>query len=348
MNKSTSERREFLLHSLAGISATTITMPRSTAQNYKPKAEFTRYQQKRRIELWGLLGDLPWSHKPKPPKLRKTEKHDGYTLEHLEMDLNGIEPVPALLLIPDKRQSKAPALIYHHWHGGTYPTGKDELLTGRKVLPAYAPVLAEKGIVTLAIDSWVFGERKHTENGNQGESDAFKKMLWQGQVLFGMMLFDEFRAVDYLTSRPEVDANRVGAFGLSMGATKAWWLAALDPRIKLCINLCCMTDFDELMKIDNLKGHGIYYYVPRLLKHFSTAQINELIVPRAHVSLNGRKDLLTPSAGVERVRDYLLPLYEKYGKAADCRIELFDCGHEELPEMRRIVTSAMDQYLVKA
>lgn len=347
MKKSTAERREFLLQSFAGIGAATITMPSSTTQNYQSKTAFTRYQQKRRKELWSLLGDLPWQHQPKPPKLRKIEKHNGFTLEHLELDLNGFEPVPALLLIPDKRQPKAPALIYHHWHGGTYPTGKDELLTGRKVLPAYAPVVAEKGIVTLAIDSWIFGERKHAEDGRQGESDAFKKMIWYGQVLFGMMLFDEFRAVDYLVSRPEVDANRIGAFGLSMGATKAWWLAALDPRIKLCIDLCCLTDFDELMKIDNLKGHGIYYYVPRLLKHFSTAQINELIVPRAHVSLNGRRDLLTPPAGVERVRDHLLPLYEKFGKAEDCRIELFDCGHEELPEMRRIVTSAMDKYLSK-
>ena len=45
-----------------------------------------------------------------------------------------------------------------------------------------------------------------------------------------------------------------------MGSTKAWWLAALDPRVKLCIDLCCLTDYEELIKIDNLKGHGIYYY----------------------------------------------------------------------------------------
>lgn len=339
------ERREFLLQSMTALSAATITAPMATAQNYKSKAEFTRHQLKRRRELWSLLGELPWQHKPKPAKLRKIEKGNGYTLEHLELDLNGIESVPALLLIPEKRQPKAPGLLYIHWHGGTYPVGKNELLTGQKVLPAYAPVLAEKGIVTLAIDSWCFGERKHAENGNQGESDAFKKTLWYGQVLFGMMMFDEFRAVDYLVSRPEVDANRIGAFGLSMGATKAWWLAALDPRIKLCVDLCCMTDFDELMKINNLKGHGIYYYVPSLLKHFSTAQINELIVPRAHVSLNGRKDLLTPPAGVERIRDHLLPLYQKFGKADDCRIDLFDCGHEELPEMRQIISAWLDRHL---
>lgn len=340
------ERREFLRQSMAGLGAAALTSPMIDPLSFSSKAAFARYQQKRRRELWGLLGDLPWNHKPNPAKLRKIERGPGYTLEHLELDLNGIEPVPALLLIPEKRQPKAPGLLYIHWHGGTYPTGKDELLTGRKVLPAYAPVVSEKGIVTLAIDSWCFGERKHAENGQQGEWDAFKKMIWQGQVLFGMMLFDEYRAVDYLASRPEVDAGRIGAFGLSMGATKAWWLAALDPRIKLCVDLCCMTDFDELIRIDNLKGHGIYYYVPKLLKHFSTARINELIVPRAHVSLNGRKDLLTPPAGVERVRDHLMPLYRKYGRAEDCRIDLFDCGHEELPEMRRIINDWMDRHLV--
>ena len=92
--------------------------------------------------------------------------------------------------------------LYIHWHGGNYGTGKDELLQGQKVLPAYAPVLAEKGIVTLAIDSWCFGQRQHDKDGRNGEWDAFKLMLWKGQVLYGMMLFDEFQAVTYLTRPP--------------------------------------------------------------------------------------------------------------------------------------------------
>lgn len=339
-------RRDFLKQTAATATISAGTPLMTDAHSFKTVREFTAYQQKRRKLLWSLLGDLPVNHRPKPPKLIKTEKHDGFTLERLELDLNGIEPVPALLLIPDKRQPKAPGLLYIHWHGGTYPVGKEELLTGQKVLPAYAPVVAEKGIVTLAIDSWCFGQRQRNPVGRTGEEDAFKHMLWRGQVLYGMMIFDEHRAVDYLVSRPEVDPKRIGAFGLSMGATKAWWLAALDPRIKLCMDLCCMTDFEELEKINNLKGHGIYYYVPSLLKHFSTAQINELIVPRAHLSLNGRKDLLTPPAGVERIRDHLSPLYQKYGKAEDCRIDLFDCGHEELPEMRRLILNWMDAHLV--
>ncbi len=303
--------------------------------------ETTRRQKAQREKLFSLLGDLPTRHSPKPPNLLKKEQHDGYTLEYLEFDFNGIERVPGILLVPEKIKDKAPCMLYCHAHFGTYGIGKDELLNGRTVMPAYAPVYAQKGILTLAIDSWCFGERKANS-----EMDAFKKMLWEGRTLFGMMLYDEIKALDYLLARPEADPKRVGVFGLSMGATKAWWLSALDTRITVCLDLCCMTDFDELMKANNLKGHGIYYYVPSLLKYFDTKTINELIVPRPHVSLNGRFDDLTPPKGVEKVRDYLLPLYQKFGKAEDCRIELFDCAHEELPEMRAIILKWLDKYLV--
>lgn len=308
--------------------------------------DFAVIQGGRRKELWSLLGDLPWAHKARPAELLAKEQHEGYTLERLVLDLNGLEPVPAILLIPHKIRKPAPGLLYIHWHGGMYDLGKEQLWKGADAQPAYAPVCAEKGLVTLAIDSWCFGERQHAKAGRTGEENAFKLMLWRGQVLWGMMMFDEVRALDYLATRPEVDAARLGALGMSMGATKAWWLAALEPRLHLCLDVCCLTDFDALIREQNLQGHGIYYYVPSLLKHFSTAQINELIVPRAHLSVNGRRDDLTPPAGVEAVRQHLLPLYRRYGKEADCRIELFDCGHQELPEMRNLILEWMDRYLL--
>ncbi|HKF59482.1 MAG TPA: alpha/beta hydrolase family protein [Blastocatellia bacterium] len=309
--------------------------------------EFAAYEERRRKELWGLLGDLPWNHKPASAQHVSTEKHEGFTLERLTLDLNGVEPVPALLLLPEKLERPAPGLLHIHWHGGMYDLGKEQLLRGVDVQPAYAPVCAEKGLVTLAIDSWCFGERKHETNGHQGEEDTFKLMLWQGQVLWGMMMFDELRALDYLLSRPEVDPSRIGVFGMSMGATKAWWLAALDRRVRVAMDVCCLTDYQSLIDAHGLSGHGIYYYVPSLLKHFDTFGINELIVPRAHLSVNGRQDPLTPPSGVERVRAKLLPLYEAYGHPDDFRIALFDCAHQELPEMRREILAWMDRYLVE-
>ncbi len=344
-------RRRFLQSSAvlaSSISAAAATTPIQSSLRGSTADSFASQQQQRRKELWGLLGDLPWQHRPGPARLVSKEEHETYTLERLLLDLNGVEPVPALLLIPKKRPPRAPGLLYIHWHGGMYDLGKEQLLKGVPAQPAYASVCAEKGLVTLAIDSWCFGERKHVPDGGEGEQDAFRLMLWSGQVLYGMMMFDEFRAMDYLANRPEVDPERLGAFGMSMGATKAWWLAALDPRVKLCMDVCCLTDYQELIRTHGLKEHGIYYYVPSLLKHFQTAEINELIVPRAHLSVNGRQDPLTPPAGVEKIREQLLPLYHEHGKEADCRIDLFDCAHVELPEMRKLVLEWMDRYLVAA
>jgi dienelactone hydrolase len=347
-------RREFLAHSTAllgagiGLSATAAGGADDTLAYRAPKefAAFQAVQANRRRELWSLLGDLPQGVVPRRTRILSIEKHNGYTLERLILDLNGIEPVPALLLIPEKRQPKAPGLLYIHAHGGTYELGSEELVEGRDILMPYAPLCAEKGLVTLAIDSWCFGGRRHSYDGDQEETDTFKRMLWQGNLLWGMMLFDEFQAVTYLRSRAEVDPTRIGTFGLSMGSLKSWWLTALDPRISLCADLCCLTDYEELIKASSLKWYGIYSHVPNLLKHFQSAQINELIIPRPHISLNGRHDPLAPVAGVERIRDHLLPKYERYGRKEDCRVELFDCGHEETPAMRALVSEWFEKYLV--
>jgi hypothetical protein len=130
-----------------------------------------------------------------------------------------------------------------------------------------------------------------------------------------------------------------------MGATQAWWLAALDPRVKLCVDVCCLTDYEELIRSHGLREHGMYYFVPSLLRHFQTSQINELIVPRPHLSVNGRKDPLTPVSGIEKIGKYLLPLYHKFGKEGDCHVELFDCGHVETPEMRKLILEWIDRHL---
>ncbi len=337
------DRRDFIKTTALLGGASLFTQERAMAA--KSSEGFRGYQAARRKQLWALLGVLPKRFRPKAT-VTKVEQHDGFRLEYLDLGLNGIQSVPALLLLPDKREEKAPAMLYNHWHGGDYNVGKMELLQGTRAMAAYAPVYAEKGIVTLAIDAWCFGERApYPDAGKQGEEDTFKEMLWNGQVLWGMMVHDTWQALNYLCSRPEVDTSRIGTFGISMGSTMAWWIAALDERIRCCADLCCLTDYAALIEQKGLHRHGVYYYVPSLLTQFQTEQINELIVPRSRLSLNGRNDGLTPPEGVERIRDYLLSLYEKHGKVENCHIQLFDCAHEELPEMRELILAWLDKEL---
>ena len=164
--------------------------------------------------------------------------------------------------------------------------------------------------------------------------------------MWGMMVFDTLRALDYLLTRDDVDPSRVATLGLSMGSTMAWWAAALDKRIKVCVDLCCLTDFHSLIESNGLDGHGVYYYVPRLLKHFTTAQINALISPRPHLALAGNLDALTPAGGLDRVDAELKKAYAADG-APDGAWKLFrqDVKHEETPQMRTEVVKFLERWL---
>ena len=72
-----------------------------------------------------------------------------------------------------------------------------------------------------------------------------------------------------------------------MGSTMAWWLAALDERIKVTVDICCLTDFQTLLAKKGASAARRVLLRAVLLEHFTTAQINALIAPRAHLGLAG-------------------------------------------------------------
>jgi dienelactone hydrolase len=298
-------------------------------------------KDERRRQLFALLGDLPDRSRPIAASQIGQEDRPSYVLEKWVLDLNGIEPVPAYFARPRGQGERRAAILYNHAHGGKYEMGKEEIL-GRSGLqsPPYAEVLAQRGYAVLCIDAWAFGERR-----GRTESEIFKEMLWKGQVMWGMMVYDSLRAVDYMCSRPDVDASRLGTMGISMGSTMAWWLAALDTRIQVCVDLCCLTDFQALIASRGLDGHGIYYYVPGLLKHFTTAQINALIAPRAHLSLAGNYDRLTPPAGLDRIDAELRQVYAAEGAPQAWKLLRYDSGHFESAAMRAEVLSFLEEWL---
>jgi dienelactone hydrolase len=288
--------------------------------------------EQRRDELYGLLGDLPELDRQVSARTVREEERDEYVLETLRLDLNGVEEVPAYFVRPDGPEQPRPTLLYNHAHGGDYGLGKEELIRGRGGIqdPPYALECARRGWNALCIDTWAFGERR-----GRTESEIFKEMLWKGRVMWGMMVFDSIKAIDYLSGRPDVDPERIATLGLSMGSTMAWWTAALDPRVAACVDICCMTDFHALIRSRALDGHGIYYYVPRLLKRFTTAQINQLICPRPHLCLAGEYDRLTPPDGLDRIDERLRQTYASAGAPDNWRMVRYPNGHMENADMRR-------------
>lgn len=299
-------------------------------------------KQARREELYSLLGDLPDRDYPISVTQVGQEARAGYFLEKLVLDLNGIEPIPAYFVRPKSSIGPLPCILYNHAHGNDYELGKDELINGRSALQdsPYAEALTAAGYSALCIDTWAFGERR-----GRTESEIFKEMLWKGQVMWGMMVYDSLRAIDYLESREDVDSSRIGTLGISMGSTMGWWTAALDERINVCVDICCLVDYHALIEARGLDGHGIYYYVPKLLKHFSASQINALIAPRPRLTLNGAYDPLTPLAGLQRIDNELHAVYEaEYAPDAWNSI-ISPSGHFETAEMRSEILSFLHKWV---
>ena len=287
------------------------------------------FVEHRRARLWSLLGDLPQTAAPPTVKGRREEQTADCRLERLTLDLNGIQDVPALLVLPREGRGPFPCIVFNHSHGGYYDLGKRELTDGvpYRFSTPMAVDLARAGFAAISIDHWAFGARQ-----GAGELPIFLNMLWGGQVMWGMMVYDTIRVVDYLLTRPDIDHTRLGTTGMSMGSTMAWWHAALDSRIGCCVDTCCLTEFASFRAHGGM--HGPFYYVPSLLKHFTTAQINALIAPRPHLSLAGEKDPLTPVEGLDLVDAELRGVYRALGAEENWRLRKYPVAHLETAEMR--------------
>ena len=292
-----------------------------------------------RERLWSLLGRLP--PRPAAPAVETLarEERSGFVVERFRFDNGAGATVPGVLLLPKGATGKRPAILYCHWHGGEYHKGKVELFEAFHTPEAPGPALVQRGFVVLAIDAYCFGERNgqgpgSDETGGAGELTASKYNLWLGRTLWGMMLRDDLMALDYLASRPEVDAGRIGVTGISMGATRSWWLMALDDRLKAGVAVACLTRYQNLIAEAGLKYHGTYYYVPGMLGHFDTEAIVALAAPRPLLCLNGDQDAGSPVAGIREIERRARPAWELYGVPAQFQSEIYaGVGHVYLPAM---------------
>jgi dienelactone hydrolase len=259
---------------------------------------------------------------------RAPEPAEGVRAEKFILERDDGVAVRGYLTGPNSAWRGLPSVVYCHAHGAKYDIGARELLDGRPALRGpYAADFARQGIVALALDMPCFGDR-----ATEPESAAAKRHLWSGKTLFGEMLSDLAGAIDLLAAQDGVDAKRIGAFGLSMGATLAFWLAALDARIAAVAHLCCFADLGELVRRNGHDLHGIYMTVPGLLPKFRTGQIAGLAAPRPHYAAMGAQDPLTPPGAIDIA---VADLKTAYGGSAKLDIHVDpDTGHVETPRMR--------------
>lgn len=228
---------------------------------------------------------------------------------------------------PDHR---APTILYCHAHGLNYAIGRDELLLGRPALKGpYGPDLAAAGFGAFALDLPCFGSRS-----DQDEATLAHDGLAKGAPLMGRMLA-ELRAA-FAMVRAHAQTGPIATLGLSMGATHAFWLAALEPQVAACAHIAAFADFETLTALGQAHLHAPYMTVPGLFQIARTGQIAGCVAPRPQLVCVGAQDPLTPPPALAVALNDLRQAY----RAAPDAVQVVadpDLGHAETDAFRKTV-----------
>jgi pimeloyl-ACP methyl ester carboxylesterase len=281
-------------------------------------------------EMQMAMGPMPDDSRGVDLDLRVTEEVEGdkWVRRTLTFAPEAGDRVPAHLFIPKGLTGRAPAVLCLHQ---TTSIGKGEPAgVGGLENLHYARELAERGFVTLAPDYPNFGDYTYDPYAN-GYVSATMKGIWNHR-----------RGLDLLQSLPEVDPERLGCIGHSLGGHNTLYLAAFDERVKVAVTSCGFNSFFKYMGGD-LTGWSHRGYMPRIaeLYHcspeempFDFTEVLAAIAPRA-VYVNA--PVGDDNFDVTGVKDCLFaagPVYGLYGAADRLVAEHPNCAHDFPPDTR--------------
>jgi hypothetical protein len=282
--------------------------------------EHARWQAELRARLRAITGMNTMLDSDLAPKITERVKMEGYTRERLLLQTEPGVIMPVYVLIPDglRPGERRAAVIAPHGHG----SGGKYAPAGRRNIPAlmdtivkhnydYAVQFVRAGFIVFAPDARGFGERR--ELPRQGDKDDLilggscevlnHMAMPLGQTVTGMWAWDLMRLADYIETRPECDASRIGSAGLSGGGLQTLWFAAFDDRVKCAVISGYLYGFkDSLLK---LCGNCSCNYVPHLWELADIGDIAALIAPRPLLVETGNRDGLNGERGLANVYEQM-------------------------------------------
>jgi dienelactone hydrolase len=287
--------------------------------------------------LKAAIGDFPGPVRPEQPELLSREDCGDFIRERVK--LCGVEGLffGAYVLIPKERSGKLPGVLAVHGHGygsreivGLRPDGSPDT-DPPGIHGHFALELVRRGLVVIAPDVIGFGERMLEEDRDKDprrNSSCYKmatQLLLYGKTLTGLRTAELLASLDYLASRDEVDAARIGAMGFSGGALLSFVCAALDKRIQATV----LTGFPGTFKGTIMEVfHCIDNYTPGLLRHAELPEWIGLIAPRALFVASGDGDPIFPVDSAKTAIEELRLLYERENAGDRFAFDVFPGAHE--------------------
>lgn len=287
------------------------------------------------------MGPLPDRSNPGPVDIQVAEDEDlgdvlrrkiTYLAEHGD-------PVPAYLMMPKDASGPRPAMMCLHQ---TVPIGKEEPVgLGGKPNLRYGIELARRGYVTLSPDYPNFGEYELDPYANGYASASMKG------------IFNHMRGVDLLQALPEVDPERIGCVGHSLGGHNAIFLGVFDDRVQVTVSSCGFTSFPKY-KGGDLSGWSHRGYMPRIAEvfggdplrmPFDFTEVIGALAPRAFFTNSPLGDANFDVSGVRDCIRAAEQIYDEMGVRDRLVAVHPDAGHDFPPEVREQAYAFIDSQL---
>ena len=293
---------------------------------------------------------------PLAAEVQTAKSNDGLDQIAFSFSAEPSQRVPGILVKASSSTGRRPVVIALHGTGGTKES-QLELLSN----------LAREGFIAVAIDGRYHGARTKAGKGSAEYNDAVLRAFrappdqpGREHPFFFDTAFDVMRLVDYLISRDDVDAARIGLIGFSKGGIEAYLAAAADPRIAVvvpCIGLqsfrwaldhgtwpsrieTIQPAFDAAAKDTGVSQPDASFVrtfydrvAPGIYGEFDGPAMVRAIAPRPLLAINGATDARTPLPGLNECADAARNAYRALGAEENFVLLVQpDTGHKVTPD----------------
>lgn len=336
--------------------ATSYSVHSSTTQKSpKPLSKKDREEVRKQLlnNMQEVMGPLPDFSNLPPFDVQTLDSHEEetYVRHNILFTVAANEKLPAYLYVPKQngKPKKLAAMLVLH---GTGDLGK-RLVDGESRLAnrAHAKELAQRGYVVIAPDYPSMGDLKdHNFKSDRYESGTMKA------------IFNHMRSVDLLLSRDDVDANRIGVIGHSLGGHNAIFAGAFDPRLKVIVSSCGWTPFAYydigVASSENYGGRlgpwAQERYMPLIRGKyaldgqkipFDFPEIIASLAPRYFFSNSPLNDANFNVMGVKKGAELISEAYNQSRSSDKFLMQYPDAGHDFPPDTRLAAYEFIDKAL---
>ncbi|MBI1388731.1 MAG: hypothetical protein GC154_09825 [bacterium] len=294
---------------------------------YANKFEWLQRRERLIDDVRVAMGCMPWPEKtPLNPHVFDRLERDGYTIEKVYFESFPGVYVTGNLYRPAKGRGPYPAILSPHGHWGAGRLADEE--TGS--VPARAIHFARHGIITFNYDMVGYVDSKQIGHDFGGE----REWLW-GLSLHGLQFWNSIRAIDFLTSLPDVDPDRIGCTGASGGGTQTFFLTAVDNRVKVSAPVNMISS--------RFQGGCLCENAPALRLEANNMEYGALMAPRPLLMVSASGDWTTETPLVEYPA--IRSIYRLYGADDALKTVQIDSPHNYNQRSREQVYGWFDHWL---